>query len=245
MLFRSVAVLAATTLVKFTMLPLMTCTVAAGWLLRRGRSASGALVDGVIFVAAMAAAWRLAGQPVSAVADYLSGSMEVARGYAQAMSWPGGASGSSRRALAIAACVVLASIGAGLMAITQRIDRNDGRLSHLGWYMFVVVLLLLGVRLGTTRGDPEHLVRTAILAGAFVLYFWPQDRRLGRWATAISLVCATLTLVLVQPLGYSHRLGGMLVRHFDSTIFSPQTLRNGLQPRPALDAQLEIGRAHV
>mgnify|MGYP003704135437 FL=1 len=238
----TLAVMAALTLVKFTLLPLMALTVITSCLMRREKSITGGLIDGALFVVTMAVAWWLAGQPFDAIPEYLSGSAEVSRGYAQAMSWPGGASGSSTRALAIAACVVLASLGAGWLAISRSIDHSDERRSRIGWRLFVVVLMLLGIRLGTTRGDPEHLVRTAILAGAVVLYFWPQDQHLRRWAKGIVLVCAVLTLALGLPRAPSQRAKGMLERHFDSTILGLETWRNGWPPKTTLEAQLALER---
>lgn len=238
----TLAVMAALTLVKFTLLPLMSLTVIASCLMRREKSIAGGLFDGALFVVTMAGAWWLAGQPFEAIPDYLSGSAEVSRGYAQAMSWPGGASGSSTRAQIIAACVVFASLGAGWLAIDRSIDGGDERLSRFGWGLFVVVLMLLGIRLGTTRGDPEHLVRTAILAGAVVLHFWPQDQRLRRWARGIVLTCAALTLALGLPRDPAQRTRGMLARHFDGTIFGQETWRSGLLPQTTLEARLALER---
>jgi hypothetical protein len=188
--------LAPLSFVKFTALPVCGLAVVTAGLLgdlpMRGTAQRFALFAGTFAVACLAT-WLATGQSLALLAPYLADSVEIARGYTQAMSLPPGMHGPAAiLSLPVAVLFVVAAVDA-----SRDLSPGNGRIRQLAWAGFVVCIALVVWRQGVVRLDRQHLFASFVIMGAGTLLIVATLRPRPR-AVAAVLVGALAGLALAS-----------------------------------------------
>jgi hypothetical protein len=152
----------------------------------RNRMLTSALAAGTVVVG-VPLLWLLAGQEPADLASWLAGSLEITRGYAEAMAL---------EAAPVADYLLLAElvVVALLIALTRG-ARDPVLLVFVGWTAF------LALRLGFTRHDGSHAAQAFLLLGVLIVALTVRRHAL---AGALSAVLAAA--LVFSGWGASYRL---------------------------------------
>jgi hypothetical protein len=231
-------------LAKFVLLPLSISAVLAAAVMRRGRVLAWAPVELALFLAAVLLAWLLAGQALEGLPDYLRNGAEVARGYPQAMAWPGGWGTVAMAALAAQLAVAALALAIAVLAIRQRGAAGSSGIGRLAWVLFLAAYTMIAIRLGVTRGEYLHVGIAATLACALGLLEWPAAYRYRSWLLACTLAAFVAVLGL-GTLKIQGKGGDLLATRVSSSLRGWSLLASGTDPRRELDAALARAREDI
>jgi hypothetical protein len=237
----ALAALAPLALAKFLLLPLAIVAVLASALARDRKPWRGAVLDLVGFGAALMLSWVAAQQPVDALVPYLRNALEVAREYPQAMAWPGPWDRVGVIAFAAQLAAAALAIATAALVLGQPRERGEAWRQRGAWALYAGAALFLGLRHGTTRGDPQHLAIATSVAGALALLAWPCAVRNARSLGLVILAAAAATLALSE-LRFQGKGGGVLAAQAAATARGLGMLARGHDPRAGLDERLQAAR---
>lgn len=171
-------------LIKGSLLPICSATLVlcGGMFWRRGNKT---LASTAVFIPAITciSLWRLSGQPITALPNFLWSMRRIISGYTDAMSFPGN----------VWECVLYVLVSALIILVIAR--TSHGPKSSI-WFLCIsyALFLFIAFKAGFIRHDPWHnvIAGTSLLAAALLLIFV-----LGERPSLIPLAAAVLVWVYI------------------------------------------------
>lgn len=197
--FVSIVLMAFVALSKFTLFPLCLLAVVTAPLahsVSRPRAWLRQLTaDAGLFALALLGAWLMAGQSIGELPLFVAGSVEISRGYAQAMAWP---PPDSLRFLATLAIPAFAL--AALIVNAWPLERH-ATTRQIAWLVFTAGWCSVATKHAVVRADEWHLVIGASMIGALE-FAQVQSLRAGRILLLIAALSLGVNLKLADMAGF-------------------------------------------
>lgn len=153
-----------------------------------------------IWIIAIVAFYVMAGQPISALGEFLIASLDVANGYGQTMGnfwWT-----SHQTAIVVISLAILASAAAAMRSNPDRLQKLAA-LIGLAWYLFLVF------KSGNVRSGHQFITWGAMAAASCLFFMLPVTSAIvRRWipvaSGAIAVICLLLFQFFISELDAAH-----------------------------------------